>query len=132
MYNSEKYKLFYAENKEVLKARNKKYWRRIRKDKPAVALWKAAKRRANLEEKDFDIEIGDILIPKICPVLGIPIIPGDRVRSPNLPSLDRTDNNGGYTKDNIQVISYRANTLKSDMTLEEARLIYEHLSRRGS
>jgi hypothetical protein len=43
-------------------------------------------------------------------------------------SVDRIDNNSGYTKDNIKVISFRANRLKSNGTLEEFEQIVKYLS----
>jgi hypothetical protein len=48
----------------------------------------------------------------------------------NAPSIDRIDNNKGYTKDNIMVISRRANILKKDATFDELITIgkfYERL-----
>ena len=39
--------------------------------------------------------------------------------SPASPSLDQIVPGLGYVKGNVQVISHRANTLKSDGTLEE-------------
>jgi hypothetical protein len=41
------------------------------------------------------------------------------------PSIDRIDNNGGYTVDNIAVISWRANRLKNNATSDELRQIAE-------
>jgi len=38
------------------------------------------------------------------------------------PSLDRIDSRKGYTKDNIQVISNKANILKNDATLSELKM----------
>jgi len=42
----------------------------------------------------------------------------------NSPSIDRIDNKLGYTKDNIRIISYKANTLKNDSSIEEYTNIF--------
>ena len=41
------------------------------------------------------------------------------------PSLDRIVSSLGYVKGNIRVISYKANRVKSNATLEELRKVYE-------
>lgn len=79
-----------------------------------------AKSRAKRLGLSFDIDIDDINIPEVCPVLKIPI--KKNVVSgwhDNSPSLDRIDNCKGYTKGNVRVISNRANRLKCDATLNE-------------
>lgn len=74
---------------------------------------------------DFDLVEDDIIIPKVCPILGIPIIQertppaNTRSKNPNIPSLDRIDSSKGYTRDNIQIISWRANDLKRTASLQE-------------
>jgi hypothetical protein len=76
-------------------------------------LFQQARYRAKTKGIPFDIQISDIVIPEICPILGLPLkksIDGNRDLSP---SLDRIDNAKGYTKGNIQVISSKANTMKS-------------------
>ncbi len=97
-----------------------------KKDK-RYTIWCGAKKRAMKRGFDFDLEIEDIPeIPKKCPILGIEI----KVNTTNKPlnsspSLDRIDNNKGYVKGNIQIISNRANRIKSDATIEELeKLIY--------
>jgi len=84
----------------------------------------SAKQRANQSGLSHDIKPEDIFIPKLCPILGIrlkPAIGGGRgmKENPSAPSLDRVENEKGYTKDNICVISKRANSIKSDGKLEE-------------
>jgi len=75
------------------------------------------KARAKIRNIEFTITIDDIVIPKYCPILGLELKPnrgsGGRLNSP---SLDRIDCSKGYIKGNIQVISNRANTIKSDAT----------------
>jgi hypothetical protein len=83
-----------------------------------------AKRRAKNKNFKFNIEISDINIPNMCPILDIPIF---KVRTQgkkagptsNSASLDRIDNTKGYIKGNIQVVSHQANTMKGNATPEE-------------
>jgi hypothetical protein len=92
-----------------------------RTDSREFDLWAAAKERADKSGIPFDIELGDILIPDHCPVLGIKIDTslGRGRRQPDSPSLDKFIPEKGYTKGNIQVISWRANWLKNNGTVEE-------------
>jgi hypothetical protein len=87
----------------------------------------SAKQRAKQRELEFSITSDDIVIPDICPVLGIKIEQGigTRSRKRSSPSLDRIDNTKGYIKGNVRVISDRANSLKSDATIEELERILE-------
>lgn len=85
----------------------------------AKTLLYSAKRRSKLYNIPFDIAEGDIIIPEFCPILKIPIHRGQEKVHPGSPSLDRIVPELGYVKGNIQVISYKANTMKSDATLME-------------
>lgn len=88
-------------------------------------MYDASKSRARKYGIPHTITVEDIFIPEVCPVLGVPIIL--EKRSPYAPSLDQINPRGGYTIENIRVISTRANILKNNMTVEEARMIYEDL-----
>jgi hypothetical protein len=91
-------------------------------------MWNSARNRAVKAGLQFTIEPEDIIIPEVCPVLGIPLVPGGgRENKNNSPSLDRFDNTKGYTKENIRVISWRANSLKSNGTLEEMQAIVAYM-----
>jgi hypothetical protein len=110
--------------------------KRRRIENPEYAMWEQAKYRATSdilrrgrEPLDFDIEVSDIVIPTHCPILGIELSWKEGgPRAPWKPSLDRIDSSKGYVKGNVQVISYRANVLKRDMTLEEAQLFGANLA----
>lgn len=86
------------------------------------------KHRAKCNNIPFDIDPTDIIMPKICPVLGIPIqrtVGKGSGYWTNNPSVDRINPDLGYVKGNVRVISHRANLLKSNATLEELELILE-------
>ena len=85
---------------------------------PRSPMWSRAKYRAKQKGLDFNITKEDIVIPDICPLLGTPM---------QSPSLDRIDSSKGYIKDNVWVISNRANTLKNDATLTELKTLVENL-----
>ena len=69
----------------------------------------------------------DVLIPKRCPVFHTEFFSGTRQNHLDSPSLDRVNPDKGYTKDNICVISWKANKMKSDGTEAEHRSIAEYL-----
>jgi hypothetical protein len=91
--------------KRIAKSIKNKEWIR---DNPEYVLWKCARLRAKKRGLAFNLDRSDICIPSHCPVLGIPLITGSGKFAHNSPSIDRIDNNGGYTKDNILVVSFRA------------------------
>ena len=108
-------------SKERRRVWEREYLRQKRLENPEYYLWKAAKKRAKDKQLDFTIEVSDIIIPQFCPLLQIPIVHtvGKGTRNNGSPSLDRLDNSLGYTPNNIIVISWRANFLKSDASYQE-------------
>ena len=95
--------------------KRKKNW----KYKPALSMFNNSKQRAKSSGIEHTITIDDIIIPDFCPILGIKLETGDRKNHENAPSIDRIDNNKGYTKDNIMIVSVRANLIKKDATIDE-------------
>lgn len=82
-------------------------------------MWQSAKERALKNNLTFSIEISDIVIPSLCPILGIPLFAGEGKVHANSPSLDRIVPELGYTKDNIWVISHKANSIKTNANKDE-------------
>lgn len=99
-----------------------------RRANPERCLWWGAKMRAQRFGWAFSIDKSDIVVPDKCPVLGIPLIVGTKQTS-NSPTLDRINNNYGYVKGNVCVISWRANSLKNDATLKELENIVLYMSK---
>jgi hypothetical protein len=87
-----------------------------------------SKTRAKKKGLEHNITIDDIVIPDMCPLLGIPIFQGSGRVCANSPTLDRISSAKGYVKGNVWVVSYRANTIKSDATFEELIQIGRNLS----
>lgn len=129
--NAKQYSIIYRrENEITLKTKKKEYYKKhiqeskeyqvmLKSKNPEKYTYHKAKRRAKEHKIDFNLELQDITIPKTCSILGIPLFYQSVGVSPNSPSIDRVDNAKGYIKGNIQVISWRANDIKGDATLEE-------------
>lgn len=79
----------------------------------------SARARAKKKNLPFNINIDDIIIPELCPVLGIKLERGVGKSGPNSPSIDRIIPNLGYVKGNIMIISHKANTIKNNSTIKE-------------
>ena len=105
-----------------------------RRSNPQRAMWTHVRDRAKRNGIPFNLTLDDCVIPSICPVLGIPIVVG-KVRpkgcmvADNTPSIDRIDATKGYTKENVAVISWRANHLKNNATEEELAAIVNYIHR---
>lgn len=92
-------------------------------------IWFRAKKRAEKYGYDFNIEESDIIIPKVCPILEVPIVLGNKGNYEYTPSLDRIDNTKGYVKGNIQVISKKANSMKNSATIDELKCFCKNVLR---
>jgi hypothetical protein len=113
-------KRWHEENKEDL--REKQNLRRTTKRESI--LFEQARHRAAKNGIPFNIDLSDIVIPDICPILGVALsIETGKGRTGTSPSLDRIIPALGYVKGNIAIISDQANTIKSFGTAEQHRLI---------
>lgn len=94
----------------------------IEKDKYTRLRAKFTRKKANAVKVGvpWTIQFGELEWPEVCPVLGIPInyfnIEGHREDSP---SFDRFDCSKGYIPGNVCVMSWRANRIKNDSTVDE-------------
>lgn len=88
-----------------------------------------AEKRAKERCLPFNLTVNDILIHEFCPVLGIPMAVGreNRWMKNTSPTLDRIIGELGYVKGNVRVISWRANKIKNDATLEELERIVSYI-----
>src|SRR6266481_1415047 len=96
---SEIWSAYYQKNKEKLKKRQKDNYWK----NLGNYLFYAAKQRAVKYGLEFNID--------------------------RTPSLDRIDPSKGYIKGNIAVISFRANRLKGNATLDEIRKVINYLKK---
>ena len=94
------------------------------------AMLARVKFRAKRDGIPFNLDTTDIVIPSKCPVLGITLdtnIARGKGYHPNSPSLDRIKPHLGYVKENVRVISARANLLKNNATVSELSAVLEDL-----
>jgi hypothetical protein len=104
-----------AKKAKIERDRRKNDW----KYKPTLSMLNNSKQRAKNSNLEHTLVIEDIVIPDYCPVFGIKLETGNRKNHINAPSIDRIDNTKGYIKDNILIMSVKANILKKDATLDE-------------
>lgn len=93
----------------------------------------AARRRCRKSGVPFDLEYTDIDIPETCPVLGIELYPSFGKRGPqdNSPTLDRVECEKGYVKGNVEIISWKANRLKSNASPKELRKVAKYYGKKA-
>lgn len=117
-------KRFYENNKEAALEHSSKTRKKSRAAHPEKYLLWGARDRAKSKGLPFNLELEDIFIPELCPVFNKPlkVNEGGRSHNPYSPSLDRVIPSLGYVKGNVQVISLRANKMKSDASFEELKL----------
>lgn len=122
---------YYIRNKAKANEQGRDNYRRKKTEQPWLLLLRGAKARA--AEKGIDFELDSDFIKSIwtdvCPILGIPLFSAVYDSAPrgqskskphdNSPTLDRIDPLKGYTKDNVVIMSYRANMIKNCGSAEE-------------
>lgn len=133
-YNAERQRRWRSKWPDRVLARRIAEAKKRQKD-PRNQLVKAAWSRAVKKKIPFDLKPSDLVIPSHCPVLGIEIKRTGVKRTGNSPSLDRIIPSRGYVKGNVIMISWRANDLKRDASIEELMAIakfYKKYARKKS
>jgi hypothetical protein len=119
-------KRWFDKNPEYFNEWSRKDYRRD----PIKKLLRDLKTRAKKEGVPFNLKRDDIVIPKVCPILGVKLIAYGQEfknRSNNSATMDRIVPSLGYVRGNVQVISFRANRLKNNATLDEIRKIVAYM-----
>lgn len=128
-------KWYYSHREYAIKHAKRYYKQRkqsgqTREKDPIQSLITRTKVYAKKRNIEFSITKDDIKEVTHCPILGIKLTYrqfGKTLMSKG--SLDRIDNSKGYVPGNVQIISWRANRLKSDTTLEEMKAFAEYYSK---
>jgi hypothetical protein len=101
----------------------------FRKQYPEKRLFWSSKHRASRQKLDFDLKESDIVIPDVCPILGLTLDKSGGKRNDYTPTIDRIDPKMGYVKDNIVICSWRANKIKTNASFEELEKIFYFVKR---
>jgi hypothetical protein len=108
-------------HRKCVNCNNKDY---LTKD-TSTKLIQGALQRARKDGRECNLRPEDIRIPELCPILGIKMFEaiGEGKKggswNDNAPSLDRNDNSKGYVRENVRVISKKANILKRDGSIDD-------------
>jgi hypothetical protein len=97
--------------------------------------FKSRRQSAIRNKIPFTIKFEDIDQPEYCPVLGTKLNyewSGEGMRDNNKATLDKVNPELGYVPGNVYVISWRANKLKSDMTLVELEKIMNYIKEKAN
>ena len=87
----------------------------------ACYLYWNAHRRSKMDKLEFSITkewIEAVLKNGKCQITGLPFSFGNG-RRPWMPSLDKSDPNSGYTKDNVKVVVWLYNTAKAEFSHDD-------------
>jgi len=91
----------------------------------------ASKQRAKNKNREHNITVEDIKaiypLDGCCPIFGMKLEFNSAGFRENSPSIDRIDSTKGYTPDNIQIISWKANRIKGYASTQELEMLLAYL-----
>lgn len=126
--NKEKNRLYAANrqktNPEKVRKLNNEYWERL---DVAKKLIRQARQRSKRKNIPFNLTESDLIIPNQCPFLETPFILGKKFNYQYTYSLDRIDNNKGYIKGNVQILTMKANNMKNSASLNELLMFAKNI-----
>lgn len=108
------------------------YKRDLNRRHPLNIILRHARKRAKDKNIPFDISLSDLEVPAFCPVLGIELCVNDSHAKDNSISIDRINPELGYVKGNVAIISYKANTIKNNASIEELEKVLQWLKGKTS
>ena len=111
MSRAEYQREWYRNNPDKIKQKTRRY----RDNHTLTYLITCARGRAKKQGIEFTITEKDIVVPEVCPIFKTSFV----YKTPQAMSLDRIDSSKGYIPGNVQVISFKANMMKSNATRED-------------
>lgn len=96
---------------------------RKNREDPRKCILSNAGTRAKRKGIEFSLTLEDIIIPEFCPVFGCKLEKGVGKSNDCSPTLDRIRNNEGYHKNNVIVISHRANRCKNTLNIQDMKTL---------
>jgi len=112
-------------------SRNYQRNRRQNYDYRLQMLINSSKQRAKNKNREHSITVEDIKaiypVDGCCPIFGMKLEFNQAGFRESSPSIDRIDSTKGYTRDNIQIISWKANRVKGYATVEELEMLVAYL-----
>jgi len=121
------------EKQEHLKKYSKEYRQKNFKNLEfrLQGLLNASRARAKAKNREHTLTKQDLfeLYPadNKCPIFGFTLEWNGSGFRETSPSLDRIDSNKGYTKDNVQIISWKANRIKGYASVEDLEILLAYL-----
>lgn len=116
----------YAEERDTVRSYKRDPSAEKYRGTKAYRLYHGAKTRAKKSGLPFDLDVEFIhnLLEhsKLCPLLNMPYDDDKYMQS-----LDKKIPELGYIKSNVWIISYRANAIKNDASIEELELLVRNL-----
>lgn len=96
---------------------------------PLVRLVSVAKYRAKKLGYEFTITKDYLILHEYCPILGIKLKFNPGKRKDNSYSIDRIDSTKGYIKGNVCVVSWKANRIKRDISMEFCERVIKYIKK---
>lgn len=100
-------------------------WYEAHTHQEKLLLWAKYRHAKRWLPGDFDLTLSNVSFPEYCPALGIKLCYEAQPSKGayDAPTVDRIDSKLGYTVNNVQIISRRANNIKNDGTPEEVMAV---------
>lgn len=108
-----------SDQKKIINDRSNQSLKRSRVERPDRHIFFRLRVKCKRENIPFDLNMEDIIIPNLCPLLNIPLNIHENGSSFDTPSVDRIDPSKGYVKGNVWIISSLANRMKQNANKDQ-------------